>query len=188
MFPRRLPRIVAVLGVLVLALSLSGFVPGAVPRGAAEPEPAAPLTVRLDSVTPDVVTTSSDATVTVTGTVTNIGDRPVRDVLARLEQGPAVTSSSALRTNLAVGGEFEPVGDFIRVASDLDRGQAAGFEFSVPIGTGPQPSLRIDTPGVYPVLVNVNGTPADGVVASPRRGPLPAAGDRCSGRAGRRGR
>jgi len=165
-FPRRLPRIVAVLGVLVLALSLSGFVPGAVPRGAAEPEPAAPLTVRLDSVTPDVVTTSSDATVTVTGTVTNTGDRPVRDVLARLEQGPAVTSSPALRTSLAVGGGFEGVGDFIRVASNLDRGQAAGFEFSVPIGAGPQPSLRIDTPGVYPVLVNVNGTPADGVVAS----------------------
>ncbi len=166
MFPRRLPRIVAVLGVLVLALSLSGFVPGAVPRGTAEPEPAAPLTVRLDSVTPDVVTTSSDATVTVTGTVTNTGDRPVRDVLARLEQGPAVTSSSALRTSLAVGGGFEGVGDFIRVASDLGRGQVAGFEFSVPIGTGPQPSLRIDTPGVYPVLVNINGTPADGVVAS----------------------
>jgi len=164
--PRRLLRIIAVLGLLILPLTFQGAVHGILPGAGAEPEPAAPLTVRLDSVTPDVVTTSSDPTVTVTGTVTNTGDRPVRDVMARLEQGPALTSSAALRTSLAVGGGFEGVGDFIRVAADLDRGQAAGFQFSVPIRTGPQPSLGIDLPGVYPVLVNINGTPADGVVAS----------------------
>lgn len=160
--PQRLPRIVAALVLIALPLIL----PGAVPGAGAEPEPTPALTVRLDSVTPDVVTTSSDVTVTVTGTVTNTGDRPVRDVLARLEQGPALTSSSALRTSLAVGGGFEGVGDFISVAAELDRGQAAGFQFSVPIRTGAQPSLQIDAPGVYPLLVNVNGTPADGAVAS----------------------
>ena len=160
--PQRLPRIVAALVLIALPL----IIPGAVPGARAEPAPASPLTVRLDSVTPDVVTTSSDATVTVIGTVTNTGDRPVRDVLARLEQGPALTSSSALRTSLAVGGGFEGVGDFISVAAKLDRGQAAGFQFSVPIRTGAQPSLKIDVPGVYPMLVNINGTPADGAVAS----------------------
>jgi hypothetical protein len=160
--PQRLPRIVAALVLIALPLIL----PGAVPGAGAEPEPTPALTVRLDSVTPDVITTSSDATITVTGTVTNTGDRPVRDVLARLEQGPALTSSSALRTSLAVGGGFEGVGDFISVAAELDRGQAAGFQFSVPIRTGAQPSLEIDVPGVYPLLVNVNGTPADGAVAS----------------------
>ncbi len=166
MSPRRLSRLVAALGVLVLTLTLPLTLPGVIPGAGAAPEPDSPLMVRLDSVTPDVVTTSSDAALTVTGTVTNTGDRPVRDVLARLEQGPALTTSAALRTSLAVGGGFEGVGDFIRVASDLDRGQTAGFEFSIPIRTGPQPALGIDAPGVYPVLININGTPADGVVAS----------------------
>ena len=159
---QRLPRIVAALVLIVLPLTL----PGAVPGATADPEPAPLLTVRLDSVTPDVVTTSSDATLTVTGTVTNTGDRPVRDVLARLEQGPALTSSAALRTSLAVGGGFQGVGDFIGIAAHLDRGQAAGFQCSIPIRPGPQPSLQIDVPGVYPLLVNINGTPADGPVAS----------------------
>ena len=159
---QRLPRIVAALVLIVLPLTL----PAAVPGAAADPEPAPLLTVRLDSVTPDVITTSSDATLTVAGTVTNTGDRPVRDVLARLEQGPALTSSAALRTSLAVGGGFQGVGDFIGIAAQLDRGQAAGFQFSIPIRPGAQPSLQIDVPGVYPLLVNINGTPADGPVAS----------------------
>ncbi len=96
--PQRLPRILAALALLALPLIQ--------PSAAADPEPAPLLTVRLDSITPDVVTTSSDPTVTVTATVTNTGDRPVRDVLARLEHGPALTSSSSLRTSLAIGGGF----------------------------------------------------------------------------------
>ena len=58
---QRLPRIVAALVLIVLPLTL----PAAVPGAAADPEPAPLLTVRLDSVTPDVITTSSDATLTV---------------------------------------------------------------------------------------------------------------------------
>lgn len=135
------------------------------PAVAAEPGSAAFLTVRLDSVTPDVVTTSSEPTVTVTGTVTNVGDRPVRDVIARLERGAMVTSSSALRTTLHTGGQFNPVSEFISVARELDRGQASGFTFSVPIRGTELRSLGIDTPGVYPLLVNVNGTPDYGETA-----------------------
>ena len=72
------------------------------------------LQVRIDRVTPDVVTTTSEPIVTVSGTVTNVGDRPVRDVMVRLEHAAAVASSAGLRTNL--GGDvdqFEPVADFI---------------------------------------------------------------------------
>ena len=156
--PQRLPRVLAALALLALPLIQ--------PSAGADPEPPPLLTVRLDSITPDVVTTSSDPTVTVTATVTNTGDRPVRDVLARLEHGPALTSSSSLRTSLAVGGGFEGVGEFIGVTSQLDRGQAAGFQFSVPIRSAGQPSLGIEEPGVYPLLINVNGTPENGEVAS----------------------
>jgi hypothetical protein len=152
--PLRLPGIAAILALLALLC--------APPIAVAEPDPAALLTVRLDSVTPDVVSTSSEPIVTVTATVTNVGDRPVRDVTARLEHGPAVTSSSALRTSLFVGGQFEPIGDFVSVTGQLDRGQAAGFTFTVPIRATGQPSLGIDAPGVYPILTTVDGTPEDG--------------------------
>ena len=78
--------------------------------------------------------------------MTNVGARTVRDVAARLEHGPAVTSSGGLRTSLYVGGQFAPVGDFLSVAGQLDRGQTASFTFTVPIRAVGQPSLGIDTP------------------------------------------
>ncbi len=148
--PLRLSGIAAILALLALLCA-------PLPAVAAPDQPS--LTVRLDSVTPDVVTTSSDPTVTVTATVTNVGDRTVRDVAARLEHGPAVRSSGGLRTSLYVGGQFAPVGDFLSVAGQLDRGQTASFTFTVPIRAVGQPSLGIDTPGVYPMLTTVDGTP-----------------------------
>lgn len=151
--PLRLPGIAAILALIAL---LCGS-----PIAAAEPDPPL-LTVRLDSVTPDVVTTSSEPTVTVTATVTNVGDRAVRDVAARLEHGAAVNSSAGLRSSLHIGGQFQPVGDFVTVATQLDRGQTAGFTFTVPIRAAGAPSLGIDAPGVYPMLTTIDGTPEDG--------------------------
>ena len=149
----RRPGIVSILALLVLLLCA--------PPVPAAPDPASLLTLRIDNVTPDVVTTSSEPTVTVTATITNVGDRTVRDVAARLEHGPAVTSSSALRTSLYIGGQFAPVGDFIGVARELDRGQTAGFTIRVPLRAEGQPSLGIAAPGVYPMLATVDGTPEE---------------------------
>lgn len=155
--PLRIPvasRVVAViLGLLAVLLMPVG--PGI---ATGEPDPEF-LAVRLDSVSPDTVTTSSDPTVTVTATVTNVGDRPVRDIVARLERGERVSASSGLRTALDSRGEFEAVGEFITVAAELGRGQALGVTLSVPIRSGSQPSLGIEEPGIYPLMVNVNGTP-----------------------------
>lgn len=140
--------------------------PGAVltlptaPRAAAG-EPATPFVqVRVDQVTPAVVTTTSEPVVTVTGMVTNVGDRPVRDVMVRLERAAAVNSSAGLRTNLdGRTDQYQPVADFRTVAGVLQRGQEAGFALSAPLRSLTRPSLSIDRPGVYPLLVNVNGTP-----------------------------
>ncbi|PIB73609.1 hypothetical protein [Mycobacterium celatum] len=135
--------------------------PTAAPRAVAgEPGTTPFVQVRVDQVTPDVVTTTSEPVVTVTGIVTNVGDRPVRDVMVRLERAAAVGSSAGLRTNLDGGtDQYEPVGDFLTVASELQRGQNAGFTLSAPVRSLTDPSLAIDKPGVYPLLVNVNGTP-----------------------------
>lgn len=137
------------------------------PRATAgEPSPTPFVQVRIDQVTPDVVTTSSEPVVTVSGMVTNIGDRPVRDVMVRLEHAAAVTSSAALRTSLDGGtDQYEAAADFLTVAPELQRGQQAGFTLSAPLRSLAKRSLSVDQPGIYPLLVNVNGTPDYGAPA-----------------------
>nr|WP_095533515.1 hypothetical protein [Mycobacterium aquaticum] len=149
-------RILTVLSVLLLVT-----VPGVLPRAAAgEPGQMPFLQLRIDHVSPELVTTTSEPVVTVSGVVTNVGDRPVRDVVIRLEHARAVGSSTELRTDLSGSlDKFSPVADFINVSTEMARGQTVPFTLSYPLRAADRPSLQIDQPGVYPVLVNVNGTP-----------------------------
>lgn len=160
-----MPRIRArvVLARLLAALALLTLIaaPAAVPPAAAgEPGSVPFLQVRVDRVTPEVVTTTSEPMVTVTGSILNVGDRPVRDVMVRLEHAASVTSSAGLRTNLSGNvDQYEPIADFITLAPELLRGQDVPFTLSYPLRSTELPSLHIEQPGVYPVMVNVNGTP-----------------------------
>ncbi len=151
--PTRL--LVAVVTLLLALLPLaSSQVAGA------QPGITAFLQVQIDSVTPDIVTTTSEPLVTVTGAIRNVGDRVVRDVVVRLEHAAAVTSSSALRTDLSGDvDQYQPVADFITVAPEIARGQDVPFRLAYPLRSADRPSLNIENPGVYPVMVNVNGTP-----------------------------
>jgi hypothetical protein len=159
-------RWAAVLRLAVVVGILAGFgaaltLPTLIPRAAAGEPGATPFVqVRIDQVTPQTVTTTSEPIVTVAGIVTNVGDRPVRDVMVRLEHAAAVNTSAGLRTNLdGDTDQYEAVGHFLTVASELQRGQKAGFTLSAPVRSLTKPSLAIAKPGVYPLLVNVNGTP-----------------------------
>ncbi|BBY39843.1 hypothetical protein MMAN_39770 [Mycobacterium mantenii] len=159
-----LARIAAVLAIVAGIAVLTGPV---IPRAAAgEPGVTPFVRVRIDQVTPDVVTTTSPPVVTVTGMVTNIGDRPVRDVMVRLEHAGAVTASAGLRTTLDGDTDgYQPAADFLTVAPELQRGQEVGFTLSAPLRALTKPSLGVEKPGIYPVLVNVNGTPDYGAPA-----------------------
>ncbi len=162
MNPARVLVRVLTAAVLLLLLATPVVPPGA---AAAEPGSAAFLTLQIDRVTPDIVTTTSGSVVTVAGTVRNVGDRPVRDVVVRLEVAPAVTGSAGLRTNLSGNlDQYTAVGPFITLSTELQRGQQVPFNLAFPV-RGEDPSLRIDQPGVYPLLVNVNGTPDYGAPA-----------------------
>ena len=134
---------------------------GVLPTAAAGEPGATPFVqVRIDKVTPQVATTTSEPLVTVAGTVTNIGDRPVRDVMVRLEHAAAVTTSAGLRTNLdGDTDQYGAVADFVTVSPELQRGQKVRFTLSAPMRSATKHSLDIDAPGVYPLLINVNGTP-----------------------------
>ncbi|MDT5145759.1 MAG: hypothetical protein QOC58_404 [Mycobacterium sp.] len=157
-------RLAAVVGIVAVIATLTGLV---TPRAAAGEPAATPFVrVRIDQVTPDVVSTTSQPVVTVSGMVTNIGDRPVRDVMVRLEHAAAVNESAGLRTSLdGDTDQYQPAADFLTVSPELQRGQEAAFTLSAPLRALSKPSLGIDKPGIYPALVNVNGTPDYGAPA-----------------------
>ncbi|MFF0816570.1 DUF6049 family protein [Rhodococcus sp. NPDC003318] len=124
------------------------------------------VALSVDTVSPSTVTTSSSPDVTVTGHLTNIGDRPVEDLQVRLQRAPAVDTTDRLRTVLqASQDEFDIVGEFTEVDDRLDVGQSTSFSLSLPLRSTDDLSLHIDEPGVYPLLVNVNGTPEYGGTA-----------------------
>ncbi len=157
--PERL--LATVIALLLALLPLTG--PG---MANAQPRVTPFLHVQIDSVTPEVVTTTSEPLVTVTGKIRNIGDRAVRDVVVRLEHAAAVASSSALRTDLSGDvDQYQPVADFITVTAEIARGQDVPFRLAYPLRSADGPSLNIESPGVYPVMVNVNGTPDYGTPA-----------------------
>lgn len=146
--------------VAVFALLLAVVPAATTPVAGAQPGAVPFLRVQIDNVTPELVTTTSDPMVTVTGTISNVGDRPVRDVVVRLERAAAVASSSALRTDLTGNvDQYQPVADFITAAPELARGQKVPFRLGYPLRSVDGSSMRIDAPGVYPMMVNVNGTP-----------------------------
>ncbi|MEU5841062.1 DUF6049 family protein [Rhodococcus sp. NPDC047139] len=159
----------AVLAVLVLVLMSVGAT-SALPVATANPvaaqtDPDQPrfLELSIDEVTPQVVTLTSEPSVTVRGTVTNIGDRDVEDVWVRLQRAPVISDSAALRTSLSLDqAGFDTVGEFEEVVDRLEQGDSADFALELPLRSELVPSLDIDTPGVYPLLVNVNGVPEYG--------------------------
>ncbi|CPY95740.1 putative secreted protein [Mycobacteroides abscessus] len=158
---RNATRVAAVLA--VLALVLLGA-PWSAPRAQAYRDGQF-LKVVIDEVNPQTVTTV-DSMVTVRGTVANVGDRPVTDVVVRLEHADAVTTSSDLRASLhGHHDQFRPVGEFVTVAGTLEQGQQRPFSLAFPLRGGTGANWNIDTPGVYPALVNVNGTPDYGAPA-----------------------
>lgn len=158
---RNATRVAAVLA--VLALVLLGA-PWSAPRAQAYRDGQF-LKVVIDEVNPQTVTTV-DSMVTIRGTVANVGDRPVTDVVVRLERADAVSSSADLRANLhGHHDQYRPVGEFVTVAGTLEQGQQRPFSLAFPLRGGTGPNWNIETPGVYPALVNVNGTPDYGAAA-----------------------
>src|SRR3981189_947646 len=136
-----LPRLLAVAALLTLIV-----VPALLPRVAAGEPAATPfLQLHIDSVTPDTVSTTSEPMVTVTGTVTNVGDRPVRDVMVRLEHAAAVSSSAGLRTDLAGdGAQYEAVADFTTVAPEMEQGQKVPSPLAYPVRYAESRALHTD--------------------------------------------
>ena len=136
---RRRPAVWAAGSRVLAAVALVTLiaVPGVGPvRPQVNPGPHPSSNLSIDRVTPDVVTTTSESVVTVAGTVTNVGDRPVRDVMIRLEHAPAV--DDACRTAHQPGGPGRPVRGGRRLRHPDAR-----------TGPGPEAALHVVVPGAF---------------------------------------
>lgn len=122
-----------------------------------------PLTLVLDRLAPRVVTADGPTVLTVTGTLTNTGEVPVRDIGLRLQRGRPLTTEGAVRDALdgdaptdAIAPEFQELPDALGV------GEQVPVRLTVPLRGAPETTLALSTAGVYELLVNVNGVPGDG--------------------------
>ena len=179
----------AVVPMAVCAALASAPLWGAQPVRAVTPEQAteagyipnpAPAFARItiDDITPRVLDGSGDGgqravdteagvpTVTVTGTIRNVGDTPLESVDVRLQRGPRAPDAESVREPLVWSEpSFAVQGEFSRVAVSLAPGESVSYRVSMPtrgIPGSAGPDLQLTEPGVYPVLVNVNGTPEGG--------------------------
>ncbi len=126
----------------------------------AQAQEGARLRVDLAGLSPRVITTST-TTLTVTGTVTNTGDRRVAKPQVRLQVGDRATTERGVGDVLSGAVVKDtPLTEFTPVADVLEPGQTAPLNITVPL-TGTRAG-RFGLPGVYPLLVNVNGTPEFG--------------------------
>ncbi len=132
------------------------------------------LRFAVSSVSPSVVTSTAGNTLTIRGTVTNITDQPVSDLIYRLQRGPKLTSSNALAQEIASPSQVEMAdGEFRAFGGSIDAGKSTSFAVAGWIAGGLPTGLQITEPGVYPVMVNVNGTiDVDGVPTQKRLGEL----------------
>lgn len=161
---RGLSRIIlvllTVLGPTAAAPALIGHPAQAQPVGSGDTSAPKFLKLSVDSVTPTTVSTVSDPVLTVSGTVTNIGDRMVDDVSIRLQRARSVGEPSELRTALRLDEvNYDIATPFQDIAEQLSPGQRQQFTLSVPLRSTAESSLRISETGVYPLLLNVNGIP-----------------------------
>lgn len=177
--PRRPGHRPAFAVLLGLAAGLLAGVFGAAPAGATGPGPgpapaatlagrtvvtvapavdyASRLAFDVTSITPVLVTATGPETLTIAGTMRNTGTEDLIDLAYRFQRGTALASTTDVRTELA--NPSEPVAQvpnrFESIPGTLAGGASAPFVFTTALSGSS--SLGITAPGVYPVMVNVNG-------------------------------
>jgi hypothetical protein len=142
---------------LVAGAVLLGALPVAPARAApVSTEDSRPVSITIDRLEPRTVVPGSP--VEVSGTLVNDSSDTYSDLTVRLQRGDVLTSREDLVDDLAdPGGTTTATTPFLPVPGDLEPGDSLRFTYPT---TADALSLTAD--GVYPLLVNVNGTRAGG--------------------------
>ncbi|MGW5051237.1 DUF6049 family protein [Actinokineospora sp. NPDC004072] len=118
------------------------------------------LRVEIDTLSPRVVQ-SSARTLTVTGTLTNTGDRAISEVDLRVQRGDVLGTEAGLREAITDPSLTSALNRpartsrFQEVSPHLEQGASVDFRVTVDLVA----DLGIDRPGVYPLALNLNGVP-----------------------------
>jgi hypothetical protein len=115
-------------------------------------------------MSPRLVTADGAGVLAVTGHVFNGSDRALSGLEVRVQRGEPVRTEGELREALAGSAATDSARPrFTGIAGDLPPGRDLAFRVEIALrGGGKLDSLAINAPGVYPLLVNLNGTPEFG--------------------------
>lgn len=143
----------------VLAVALLVLVgPLAGPAFAGRAPAAGTLRLEVTGLGPRVVTADGPAVLSVDGTVTNIGVRPVRRIGVRVQRGVALSTEGEVRDALRGAAAADgAVPAFVELPDELAPGASAAVRLAVPLRD--PAGLALARPGVYELLINVNGAP-----------------------------
>lgn len=147
---------------LALVFLIAGTLLGPPGHASAQPPVRSPEWLRLDieRMTPRLATPGEDK-LHITGSVTNVGDRRISDIVARLQVGQRQSTEAELEATLTDAPATDAgASGWVELANTLEPGRSAELSIEVPLA-----QLGVSAPGVYPLLVNVNGTPAYGGAA-----------------------
>jgi len=131
--------------------------PTALPTLAADPtddasDPERPVRIEVSRFEPRTVTPGS--LVTVTMTLTNTGSDPIDELAVRLQRGEALVSRADLAADDA---DPDPASAVLLPFQPVPERLVPGEPISVTY-TVDSAELRLDRDGVFPVLLNVNGS------------------------------
>jgi hypothetical protein len=115
------------------------------------------LSFDVTEINPALVTATGPSSVIITGTMTNAGPEGLTDLAYRFQRGTALAGGADVRRELAQPDEpTEQVqNNFSKITDSVPAGATVPFSFTASI-TGAD-GLAVSAPGVYPLMVNVNG-------------------------------
>jgi hypothetical protein len=147
----------------VLGTVLLGALPAA-PASAAPASDSAtddrPVRITVNRLEPRTVVPG--VPIEVSGTLVNDSSDTYTDLSVRLQRGDVLSTREQLAEELADPSQATTVtAPFLEVPGDLEPGDSLSFTYTTTTDV-----LQLGVDGVYPLLVNLNGTPADG---SPER-------------------
>ena len=115
------------------------------------------LSFDVTSTDPVVVTAGGPVSLTISGTMKNTGQETLTDLAYRFQRGQALRSTADLRQELST--PSEPVDvvqpEFTGLSASLEPNTTQAFTATALITAAD--GLAIDAPGVYPLMINVNG-------------------------------
>jgi hypothetical protein len=158
--------LVAISIVVLAGLFGAGPVPAAASTPGQDQVAYGPLRLELAEMSPRVVTAGGPRELVVSGTLTNTGDVPVRDLVIRVQRGNPLETEGALRDALDGSARTDAVTpQFTPLPGEIAPGAQLPVRLTVPLRGAPETSLALAATGVHELLVNVNGSPGDGARA-----------------------